>query len=265
MDLLRRKLSPLIDSAWDAIDEEARRILSTNLSARRFVDLRGPKGWGFSAVNLGRVQPGGEAGGALSWGVRKVLPLIELRVPFVISLAELDNLARGALDIDLEPVAAAAHEAARFEERAIYHGFSPAGITGLREASEYPTIELGEGSPAQILDAVTKALVVFHDAGVTGPHELVLGPGIYQSVLSDNSTYPLRKQLTMLVGRPPVYSPVLDSAGLLVSTRGGDFELTLGQDMSIGYDHHAGDRVHLFLLESFSFRVIGPEAVVRLS
>src|SRR5690606_24778482 len=155
-----------------------------------------------------------------------------------LSLAELDNLARGALDIDLDPVADAAHQAARFEERAIHHGFAPAGIIGLREASEYPIIELGQASPGEILDAVSKALVVFHDAGVTGPHELVLGPGIYQDVLSDNSTYPLRKQLTMLVGRPPVYSPVLDKAGLLVSTRGGDFELTLGQDMSIGYDHH---------------------------
>jgi uncharacterized linocin/CFP29 family protein len=252
MDVLRRKLSPLIDAAWDMIDEEARRILSTNLSARRVVDLRGPEGWGLSAVNLGRVEPGGEADGAVRGGVRKVL-----------SLAELDNLARGALDVDLDPVAAAAHEAARFEERAIHHGFAPAGIVGLREASEYPIIELGQ-TPAELLDAVSQALVVFHDAGVTGPHELVLGPGIYQMVLSDNSTYPLRKQLTMLVGRPPVYSPVLDATGLLVSTRGGDFELTLGQDMSIGYDHHVGDHVHLFVLESFTFRLVGPEAVVRL-
>jgi uncharacterized linocin/CFP29 family protein len=264
MDLLRRKLSPLIDAAWDAIDEEARRILATNLSARRVVDLHGPEGWGLSAVNLGRVEPGGDTGTPLTWGIRKVLPLIELRVPFAISLAELDNLARGARDIDLDPVAAAAHEAARFEERAIYHGFAAAGITGLREASEHPIIELGQASPAEILDAVTKALVVFHDVGVGGPYELVLGPAIYERVLSDNSTYPLRQQLAKLTGRPAIYSPVLDGAGLLVSTRGGDFELTLGQDLSIGYERHAGDRVELFMLESFTFRVLGPEAVIKL-
>jgi uncharacterized linocin/CFP29 family protein len=264
MDVLRRKLSPLIGTAWEMIDEEARRILATNLSARRVVDLRGPEGWSCSAVNLGRLEELGEFSGAASWGIRKVLPLIELRVPFVISLAELDNLARGARDIDLDPVAAAAHEAARFEERAIYHGFPAGGITGLREASEHPMIDLGQATPAEILDAVTRALVVFHDAGVAGPHELVLGPAIYERVLSDNSPYPLRSQLTQLVGCPPIYSPVLDAVGLLVSTRGGDFELTLGQDMSIGYEHHVGDRVHLFVLESFTFRVIGPEAVVRL-
>jgi uncharacterized linocin/CFP29 family protein len=269
MDTLRRNLSPLTGDAWAAIDEEARRILATNLSARRVVDVRGPVGWAHSAVNLGRcetpeqqAEPQGSTG--LRWGIRKVLPLIEVRIPFSVSLAELDNLARGAEDIDLDPVAAAAHEAARFEERAIYHGFSAAGITGLREAAERPPIELGAGSPGDILDAVTKGLLAFHDAGVTGPHELILGPALYERVLSDNSTYPLRQQLAKLTGNPPIYSPVLDGAGLLVSTRGGDFELTLGQDLSIGYEQHAGDRVELFMLESFTFRVLGPEAVIRL-
>jgi uncharacterized linocin/CFP29 family protein len=264
MDLLRRKFSPLIDAAWDAIDEEARRILTTNLSARRIVDLHGPQGWGLSAVNLGRVEPATDSDTGVSWGIRKVLPLIELRVPFAISLSELDNLARGAADIDLEPVSAAAHEAARFEERAIYQGFAAAGIVGLRETSEHEVIALGSATPGEILDAVIKALVVLHDAGVTGPHELVLGPKLYQRVLGDNSTYPVGQQLTKLLGRPPIYSPVLDGAGLLVSSRGGDFELTLGQDMSIGYERHEGDTVHLFVLESFTFRVLGPEAIVRL-
>lgn len=264
MDLLRRKLSPLIDAAWDAIDQEARRILATNLSGRRVVDLRGPEGWGLSAVNLGRVAQAGDSSGALTWGIRSVLPLVELRVPFTMSLAELDNLARGALDINLQPVAAAAHKAAQFEERAIYHGFSAAGIMGLREVNERAVIDLGQGSPSEILDAVTRGLVVFHDNGVGGPHELVLGPALYERVLSDNSPYPLRQQLTKLLGHPPIYSPVLEDAGLLVSTRGGDLELTVGQDMSIGYASHELDAVHLFLLESFTFRVIGPQAVVRL-
>ncbi|MEZ4383629.1 MAG: family 1 encapsulin nanocompartment shell protein [Nannocystaceae bacterium] len=262
-DLLRRNQSPLLDAAWAEIDEEARKILATNLSGRRVVDLRGPEGWGLSAVNVGRVEPG-EGGDGLSWGIRKVQPLLELRVPFTVSRRELDNLARGAAEVDLGSVTEAAHRAARFEEQAIYNGFAKGGITGLREASEHEAIEVGGGSPSEILDAVTKAVVVFHDAGVAGPHELVLGPTLYKRVLSDNSAYPLRQQLTKLLGRAPIYSPVLDGAGLLVSTRGGDFELTLGRDMSIGYDRHDDDDVHLFVLESFTFRVLGPEAVVKL-
>jgi uncharacterized linocin/CFP29 family protein len=33
----------------------------------------------------------------------------------------------------------------------------------------------------------------------------------------------------------------------------------------VGYDRHDGDDVHLYLVESFSFRVAGPEAAVALT
>jgi uncharacterized linocin/CFP29 family protein len=263
MDRLRRELSPLIDAAWAEIDNEARNILTTNLSGRRIVDLRGPEGWALSAVNLGRVERG-EAREGVHWGIRKVQPLVELRVPFSVSLAELDNLARGAADVDLEPVTKAAHATARFEEQALYNGFAEGGITGLREAAIHERIAIANAEPAALLDAVTKALVVFHDAGVAGPHELVLGPTLYERVLSDNSPCPLRQQLSKLLGRAPIYSSVLEEGALLVSTRGRDFELTLGQDLAIGYERQEGDAVHLFMVESFTFRVIGPEAVVEL-
>ncbi|NVB41942.1 bacteriocin family protein [Pseudenhygromyxa sp. WMMC2535] len=263
MDFLRRELAPLIDSAWAAIDDEARSILTTNLSGRRVVDLRGPEGWSLSAINLGRLSKG-ESSDGLSWGVRQVQPLVELRVPFSVSLSELDNLARGADPVELGPVSEAAMRAARFEERAIYEGFAGANIRGLRESSEHETVTIGAGEPAELLDAVTRGLVVFHDAGVVGPHTLVLGPKLYERVLSDNSAYPLRQQLTKLLGQPPIYSPELDGVGLLLSTRGGDFELTLGQDMSIGYSSHQGDSVELFITETLTFRVLGPEAIVKL-
>lgn len=264
MDLLRREFSPLIDAAWAEIDEEARNILATNLSARRVVDLRGPEGWALSAVNLGRLELG-ESREGVSWGLRKVQPLVEVRVPFAVSLSELDNLARGAEDVELDPVTQAAHAAVRFEEQALYNGFSGGGITGLREAAGHQRIAIAGSEPAALLDAVTKALVVFHDAGVAGPHELVLGPVLYKQVLSDNSPYPLRQQLGKLLGRAPIYSSVLEGSALLVSTRGGDFELTLGQDLAIGYERQEGDEVHLFMVESFTFRVMGPEAVVELA
>lgn len=262
MNLLRRNLAPLSAAAWSEIDDEARNILHTNLSARRIVDLHGPEGWGLSAVNLGRVEPGQAADG-VHWGIRKVQPLVELRVPFEVSLRELDDLARGAEDIDLEAVARAAHQAARFEEQAIYAGFEPGGIRGLRGAAEHESVPVGQ-SPGEMLDAVTRALVVFHEAGVIGPFALVLGSQLYQRVISDNSPTPLRQQLGKLLGAAPIYSPVLDGTGLLVSTRGGDFELTLGQDMSIAYEGRRADALDMCLFESFTFRVLGPEAIVPL-
>ena len=39
---------------------------------------------------------------------------------------------------------------------------------------------------------------------------------------------------------------------VVVSLRGGDFLFESGQDLSIGYDHHDADLVHLYLEESFT-------------
>ncbi len=47
--------------------------------------------------------------------------------------------------------------------------------------------------------------------------------------------------------------------------RGGDFELTVGQDTSIGYLDHDDANVHLYLEESFTFQIFTPEAAVHLN
>ena len=49
-----------------------------------------------------------------------------------------------------------------------------------------------------------------------------------------------------------------------MSQRGGDFLFESGEDLSIGYSHHDEDNVHLYLEESFTFRVTSPDASVVL-
>ena len=51
--------------------------------------------------------------------------------------------------------------------------------------------------------------------------------------------------------------------GVLLSVRGGDYELTVGQDLSIGYADHDRHTVELYLTESFTFRVLEPRAWPR--
>jgi uncharacterized linocin/CFP29 family protein len=50
-----------------------------------------------------------------------------------------------------------------------------------------------------------------------------------------------------------------------MSLRGGDFELTIGRDVSIGYRSHTDSAVRLYLIESMAFRVLTPEAAVALA
>ena len=46
--------------------------------------------------------------------------------------------------------------------------------------------------------------------------------------------------------------------------RGGDSELVVGQDFSIGYQSHSATEVNFYITETFTFRVITPEAFVEL-
>ena len=126
MNHLMREKAPITEAAWAEIDAEATRSLTHFLAARKLIDLSGPHGWEHSAVDLGRVRPlaEGPVDGVIA-AQRRVQPLIELRTPFTLSRAELDATDRGAKDLDLDAVMAAARAAAMAEDGSLFHGSRP--------------------------------------------------------------------------------------------------------------------------------------------
>lgn len=263
MDLLKRELAPILPEAWALIDEEAARVLRLNLAGRKVVDFRGPLGWDYAAVNTGRMQPL-EAGAQIQVALRKVQPLIEVRVPIRLSIAELDAVARGAENPDLGPVVQAAERMAQVEDAAIFKGFASAGITGILGCSPHPAQEFS-GEPGALPRAILDAREQLRRAGISGPYALVLGASLYDQVLAaTDEGHPIAKRIEqLLIDRPLVRAPAIDGA-VLLSLRGGDYELTVGGDLSIGYAHHDRNEVELFLTESFTFRVLEPAAAVPI-
>jgi uncharacterized linocin/CFP29 family protein len=265
MNHLLRGHAPLTDSNWKLLDEEAVERLQGPLAARRLVDFIGPRGWEHSATHLGRTDAieGNEKGvGALR---RRVLPLVEVRVDFTVSRKEMRDDDRGAIDVDLESLDNAAHQIAIAENSAVFNGWAQAGIGGVIEASPYEPEPLGaqaEGYPR----AVARAVEALRESGVEGPYGLALGPDEYIKVIetAEHGGYPLFDHLANILGGPIVWAPGLSGA-VAMSLRGGDFLLESGQDLSIGYDHHDSNEVHLYLEESFSFVVATPEAAAPLT
>ena len=51
----------------------------------------------------------------------------------------------------------------------------------------------------------------------------------------------------------------------MLTTRGGDFALHLGEDVSIGYLGHDDKTVRLYLQETFTFLLLTTEASVALT
>ncbi|MFO8054973.1 MAG: family 1 encapsulin nanocompartment shell protein [Bacteroidales bacterium] len=261
MDILRRSLAPVSDQAWEEINEEARETIETALSARRFVDVEGPKGLDFAAVPLGKLNvPARQNKKEVQYGVHQLLPVIEARIPFELDIWELDNMARGNEDIDLDNVQEAALKMAEFEEKAIYHGFKQGNIEGLMNSSEHSDMELPEDIN-MLVEQLSKAIVTFRKKGVHGPFHFVVGPAIYQKINSHMKGYPLRKQVEKTIEGDIILAHGIENA-LLVSAEDGNFRLSLGQDFAVGYESHNNKKVQLYLTESFTFQVLDPAALM---
>jgi uncharacterized linocin/CFP29 family protein len=263
MDILKRSISPITPEAWQAIDSQAKMVLESHLSGRKFVDVTGPKGWDYSAVPLGRLDlDDGGPDDRLRYGIRQILPLVEPRTPFEMNIMELDNINRGARDIDFTTLEEAARRIAHFEESAIYYGLEKANIMGLTKASKHE-VEFSE-DPTEILNSVSLALTTLLEASVAGPYVMVVNPIQWRALAKYAKGYPLRKHLENLITGPIIYASEISDA-FLVSMRGGDLELILGQDFSIGYEHHDHQNVKLYITETFTFRILDPSVFVKLT
>jgi uncharacterized linocin/CFP29 family protein len=261
MDLLRKNLAPISDEAWGEIEDLSRRYLKNSLSARFLVDVTAPKGWDHQGVSDGRLGKIKESG-KVSWGLYNVKPLLELRVPFELDVWELDNAVRGAKDVDLDVVEKAAEELAAFEDAALFDGLKDGQITGLlQEAGDGTMIQFPKDR-SEIASAVSEGIAQLVSRGIEGPYKLAVPMELWQTIRSfSGGGMSLEQHLEKMLGAGLFASTHLKQP-VLVSARGGDFELSLGQDIAIGYSSHSARSVSLFFTESFTFRIFEARAIV---
>jgi uncharacterized linocin/CFP29 family protein len=264
MNNLHRELAPISDAAWGEIGEEAARTFKRHLAGRRVVDVEGPGGEGMSAVGTGHIREIESPADGVLARQRHVLSLVELRVPFTLDREQIDDVARGSQDSDWQPVKDAVQQIAFAEDKAIFDGYPAAGITGVRQSTSNSVLTL----PAEAREyptVVSQAVSALRLAGVSGPYSLLLSAAAYTMVseTSDHG-YPIREHLARVVDGDIIWAPAVDGAFLL-SGRGGDYELRLGQDLSIGYLSHDSEFVQLYFQESLTFLAYTAEASVVLN
>ena len=264
MNNLHRDLAPISDAAWGQIEEEASRTLKRHLAARRVVDVTDPKGPALAAVGTGHTQPITAPREGVQ-AVRRVADaLVELRVPFTLARQAIDDVERGATDSDWAPLKEAAQKIAFAEDRAVFDGYAEAGIQGIRPGASNGALAL-PSTPMEYPTVVAQAVNELRLAGVNGPYVLVLGAQPYTAVSGGSEEgYPVIQHIQRLVDGEIIWAPAIEG-GVVLTTRGGDFELDLGQDISIGYLSHSGTAVELYLQESFTFRLLTTEAAVALA
>jgi uncharacterized linocin/CFP29 family protein len=262
--MFSREHAPISSAAFAAIDAQAAASLRASLSARKFADVKGPKGWDFSGVSLGRFEKL-DLSGDVGYGVRSFVPVVETRVNFTLDKLDLHLIDRGSADPDLVPVERAAAAAAAFEDNAIFSGFAGARLKGLTDVAENAAISL-PGDHQGFLDAITGEITRLKTAeSIGGPYALVGGEALRGALgrIADG------RSLLDIVEKNSdidefIFTPS-SSGAFLVSKRGGDFELTLGGDFIVGYCGAEEKSLRFFLTESFAFRVIEPRAFTPLS
>jgi len=199
MDILKRSISPVSAAAWEEIDEQAVKVLKSRLSGRKFVDVAGPFGWAHASVPTGRLDVSkAEGKSEVRWGVHLVQPLVESRVSFEMGVWELDNVARGAKDLDHDPLIEDAEKMASFEENAIYHGFEPGCIVGLDQSGEGQQISVSTENPREIMAGLSEGLAFFQKNSIEGPYTLVAGPRLWQILDVFGEGYPLKKRVSSM-------------------------------------------------------------------
>jgi uncharacterized linocin/CFP29 family protein len=264
MNNLHRELAPISESAWADIEEEASRTLKRYLAGRHVVDVEGPGGTALSAVGTGHLRAIAAPADGIITRQREVKALVEVRVPFELDRQAIDDVERGARDSDWQPAKDAARRIAFAEDGAIFDGYAAAAIEGIRQGTSNPIMTL----PADVRaypDAIAQALSQLRLVGVNGPYSVLLGADAYTALAeaSDNG-YPVLQHVKRLVESELIWAPAIAGAFVL-TTRGGDFCLHIGQDVSIGYLSHNDAAVRLYLQESFTFFLLTSEAAVALA
>ncbi|GAB2899678.1 bacteriocin family protein [Paralcaligenes sp. KSB-10] len=263
MNNLHRELAPISSAAWSQIEEEVARTFRRSVAGRRVVDVKGPGGLELAAVGTGHKRTIAAPQKGVDARLREVKTLVELTIPFELQRDAIDDVERGANDSDWQPAKDAAKELAYAEDRAILDGYKAAGIVGIREGSSNTPLAL----PSAVGDypvAIGKALEQLRLAGVDGPYSVLLGADAYTALGGGSDEgYPVIGHIKRILNGEIIWAPAING-GSVVSTRGGDFELHLGQDLSIGYQSHTDKIVRLYLRETLTFLMLTSEASVSV-
>lgn len=262
MDILKRSFAPITKAAWDKIDSSARDSIISMLSARHILKVEGPKGIKYSGIQNGKLEVITDTKDGLKAGIRTVYPLVEVRIPFELSKWTLDNVERGDKNPDLDVLEDAAKKLALFEEDVIYNGNVKAKIPGLIKICVHK-IKFGKDGN-EILKSISDAKYILFENSSDGPYDLVVSNDFYDKINIIYEGASLIKVINNLIGGKIYRSKVLKGA-LLLPHMDNDFEFILGSDFSVGYEGDLGENVRLFIMESFTFRVLDENKMVYFS
>ncbi len=261
MDIFKQSLAPIPQEAWEEINARAEDVIAAYLTTRKSLEVNGPFGLDKTSVSTGRLSlVEVKKSDNVKIGLYETKSLLETRINFHLSRWELDNVLRGAKDIDLEPLEEAVKEVVLFEENTIYNGNEEAQIKGLFNEAGH-VFKLEDNSQV-ILDQVSDAIVALRQSFVAKPYNLIVGNKLYKALNKLHGNKLLRQLIEGMIGGEVILSDVV-KGGLLLPVKHPDIEFTIGQEYTIGYETHDNNDIKLFIMNSYTLRVLDPQILVK--
>ncbi|MFW5889407.1 MAG: family 1 encapsulin nanocompartment shell protein [Bacillota bacterium] len=262
MDIFKRSIAPISDEAWEEINERAEEVINSQLTTRKSLKVNGPFGLSYTSVPTGRLDLVDTNESNVKLGLYNNQKLLETRISFELSQWELDNILRGAKDIELDNLEAAAKELARFEDDVIYNGNKAVNITGLmNEAAHKKSIKLDS---QDILVNISNALIDLKNSFVEGPFNFVVSKDLYVALNKVHGSKLLKNIVEGMIGGKVVISEMI-KGGLLLPVNHDDIEFSLGQEYTVGYESHDTKNIKLFIMNSFTLRVLDENILVKFT
>lgn len=257
MEFLKKELAPITAKAWEEIECRARCLLMNTLVGRKVVKVTQSKDKGCQGIFTGRM--GLKQKDDLYYGIYRIQPLVETRISFVLNRWELDNIERGAKDINFDSLDQAVNKVVDFENSAIFNGLEEGCIEGLNSSTH---THLNFGNKAdEIITNLMIGIGLLEKSLGKKPYVLVVSQDkwVQLNTLSEDALF--IKKIEKLVGKEIVVLPNAVGAYLLPFDD-DNFELITGMDYSIGYQDSDDVNVKLFITASFTFRISDKSQVV---
>jgi uncharacterized linocin/CFP29 family protein len=250
----------VVNALAEAVTAAARHVLA----ARRIATFEGPRGWDVVALPLGTLTERATPASPAIFHVPDLVVLPEIRAAFRLPWALVETFERGAPALDTAAAEEAAVAVARAEDVAAFYG-EPLG-SGFLMSPESPRVVAGDWTRHdQLIADLLRAVRALDDRGVAGPYEAVLASDAYYTYLAAAAPggYPTARHLKAALAGVH-RSQVLRTRGAVFSTRGGDFILTVGGDLTVGYRSHDAEALDLFCVETVAAQLQTPHAVCLL-
>jgi uncharacterized linocin/CFP29 family protein len=270
MRYLPREDAPISGRTWHALDQAVVSSAKSQLAGRRVLEIEGPLGFGFRAMEMGEHTTEGEgrfeeARATMTAPRLAAIPL--LQASFTLPIRDVAAAEEGRAVLDCGPAAKAAVAVARLEEQLVFHGSKALGAAGLMTASGSQRTKLGDWSKVgQPMEDLIKAVGTLDAAGFPGPYAAALAPGLYGELfrLYEESNVTQLQHVGQLLTAGVVKAPALTSGGVVVTAVKEFASILLAQDMIAAYVGPSGASYEFVVMESLVPRIVMPESICVL-